>query len=362
MKSKKPGYRAGGPASRVRPRTPARRVAGKPTPLQTEQMRAAATLASKQAASKKRATLAQRKRMMAANERAKTGTMTLADRGYTTPRARAQARAAAANKQNPTRARAANQPLSYNEEMEAKFKKANPAQRKRMTDERKKAISASRAANAKAVSVAKDRAVNKEIAANLERRFRADLNRARAKAEAANKQNPNLDIKPNTGKTSAQRKKLFDGLNRRAMAAQRKKSFNAARSKAMGEYNAVTRSAAPPKSVRSEPVTRAQMAAQRKQVNAANSMAADKFNANAKNKSTPKAKSAIHGSLEAFTAAAAASTKNRSTPKAKLEPQTPRQTLNKRKAPTKPNTIGRGQVNKRFKGITSNVKRGNIDR
>ena len=282
MKSKKPGYRAGGPASRVRPRTPARRVAGKPTPLQTEQMRAAATLASKQAASKRRATLAQRKRMMAANERAKTGTMTLADRGYTTPRARAQARAAAANKQNPTRARAANQPLSYNEEMEAKFKKANPAQRKRMTDERKKAISASRAANAKAVSVAKDRAVNKEIAANLERRSRADLNRARAKAEAANKQNPNLDIKPNTGKTSAQRKKLFDGLNRRAMAAQRKKSFNAASSKAMGEYNAVTRSAAPPKSVRSEPVTRAQMAAQRKQMNAAGSMAADKFNANVK--------------------------------------------------------------------------------
>jgi hypothetical protein len=46
-------------------------------------------------------------------------------------------------------------------------------------------------------------------------------------------------------------------------------------------------------------------------------MAADKFNANAKNKSTPKAKSAIHGSLEAFTAAARASTKNRSTPKAK---------------------------------------------
>ena len=68
MKSKKPGYRAGGPASRVRPRTPARRVAGKPTPLQTEQMRAAATLASKQAASKRRATLAQRKRTMAANK------------------------------------------------------------------------------------------------------------------------------------------------------------------------------------------------------------------------------------------------------------------------------------------------------
>ena len=231
MKSKKPGYRAGGPTSRVRPRTPARRVAGKPTPLQTEQMRAAATLASKQAASKRRATLAQRKRMMAAK------------------------------KNRPAQPNA--QPLS-----------------KRMT------------------------------AANVEIRLRADLNRARAKAAAANKQNPNPDIKPNdikpnTGKTSAQRKKLF---------------------------------------------------------NAASSMAVDKFNANAKNKSTPKAKSAIHGSLKAFAAAAAASTKNRSTPKAKLEPQTPRQTLNKRKAPTKPNTIGRGQVNKRFKGITSNVKRGNIDR
>ena len=179
MKSKKPGYRAGGPASRVRPRTPARRVAGKPTPLQTEQMRAAATLASKQAASKRRATLAQRKRMMAAK------------------------------KNRPAQPNA--QPLS-----------------KRMT------------------------------AANMEIRLRADLNRARAKAAA------------------------------------------------------------------------------------------------------PKAKSAIHGSLEAF--AAAASTKNKSTSKAKLKPQTPRQTLNKRKAPTKPNTIGRGQVNKRFKGITSNVKRGNIDR
>ena len=199
MKSKKPGYRAGGPASRVRPRTPARRVAGKPTPLQTEQMRAAATLASKQAASKRRATLAQRKRMMAAK------------------------------KNRPAQPTAANM----------------AAQRKQ-----------------------------------LEIRLRADLNRARAKAAAANKQNPNLDIKPNdikpnTGKTSAQRKKLFD---------------------------------------------------------AASSRAVDKFNANAKNRPTP------------------------------LEPQTPRQTLNKRKAPTKPNTIGRGQVNKRFKGITSNVKRGNIDR
>ena len=184
MKSKKPGYRAGGPTSRVRPRTPARRVAGKPTPLQTEQMRAAATLASKQAASKRRATLAQRKRMMAAK------------------------------KNRPAQPTAANM----------------AAQRKQ-----------------------------------LEIRLRADLNRARAKAAAANKQNPNLDIKPNdikpnTGKTSAQRKKLF---------------------------------------------------------NAASSMAVDKFNANAKNRPTPKAKSAIHGSLEAFAAAAAASTKNRSTPKAK---------------------------------------------
>ena len=235
MKSKKPGYRAGGPASRVRPRTPARRVAGKPTPLQTEQMRAAATLASKQAASKRRATLAQRKRTM-----------------------------------------------------------------------------------------------------------------------AANKQNPNLDIKPNdikpnTGKTSAQRKKLFDTASSRAMAAQRKKSFNAARSKAMGEYNAVTRSAAPPKSVRSEPVTPAQMAAQRKKLEAKARRDLDAENkqrpvanvkkgiqnakplqstkvSSAQMKATKaqrgptaptKAKSAIHRSLEAFTAAARASTKNRSTPKAK---------------------------------------------
>jgi hypothetical protein len=282
MKSKKPGYRAGGPTSRVRPRTPARRVAGKPTPLQTEQMRAAATLASKQAASKRRATLAQRKRTMAANERARTGTMTLADRGYTPARARAQAKAEAANKQNP------------NLDIKPNTGKTS-AQRKRMMAAKK-----NRPAQPNAQPLSK-----RMTAANVEIRLRADLNRARAKAAAANKQNPNPDIKPNTGKTSAQRKKLF---------------------------------------------------------NAASSMAVDKFNANVKNKSTPKAKSAIHGSLEAFAAAAAASTKNRSTPKAKLEPQTPRQTLNKRKAPTKPNTIGRGQVNKRFKGITSNVKRGNIDR
>ena len=99
----------------------------------------------------------------------------------------------------------------------------------------------------------------------------------------------------------------------------------------MGEYNAVTRSAAPPKSVRSKnavtrsPVTPAQMAAQRKQMNAAS----------AKVRQNPSPRQQIN-----FTPV----------PKAgqgqTLREQTIRQAASKRKAPTKPNTAGRGPSNR----------------
>ena len=213
---------------------------------------------------------------------------------------------------------------------------------------------------------------------------------------------------PVTPRMAAQRKKLretyekdlFDAASSRAMAAQRKKLSNAASSKAMGEYNAVTRSAAPPKSVRSEPVTRAQMAAQRKQMNAAGSMAADKFNANvkkgirnAKPVQATKVSSAQMKAMKAQRGRNAAAEERGVSPSAKvrqnpsprlqtpkagrgvvppakvrqnpsprqqinftpvpkagqgqtLREQTIRQAASKRKAPTKPNTAGRGPSNR----------------
>jgi hypothetical protein len=194
---------------------------------------------------------------------------------------------------------------------------------------------------------------------------------------------------------AAQRKKLSNAASSKAMGEYNAVTRSAAPPKSVRSKNAVTRS----------PVTPAQMAAQRKQMNAAGSMAVDKFNANVKKgirnakpvqatkvssaqrrlnaaaeergvspsakvrqnpsprQTATPAQVAMHDrkrkaqrtAYEAATLKAAfkkriSQQKQQTVPKAgqgqTLREQTIRQAASKRKAPTKPNTAGRGPSNR----------------
>ena len=179
---------------------------------------------------------------------------------------------------------------------------------------------------------------------------------------------------PVTPRMAAQRKKLretyekdlFDAASSRAMAAQRKKLSNAASSKAMGEYNAVTRSAAPPvkkgirnaKPVQATKVSSAQMKAMKAQRgrNAAAEERGVSPSAKVRQNPSPRLQTPKAGRGVVPPAKVRQNPSPRQqinftpVPKAgqgqTLREQTIRQAASKRKAPTKPNTAGRGPSNR----------------